>query len=578
MSRRSRREGPRRLPPGLGREPLLALLACAVLGLAAPVPEAGGSTPGPAASPAVDLVRLPFPQDDGSLTPYTFERGYALMTLVYDTLLWRGEDGTPQPLLARAVDTSADGRTVTIRLAPGARWHDGVPVTADDVVFTFGFVAAHPHPRFTPEVAAVERAEAPDPATVVLTLHHPSQGFADQPLADLPILPAHLWRDLPPGRLAPEGLPVGSGPYRLVEHQPGVRYRFAADAEWFGGPPPVRAIEVPIITGGGQTFDALGSHMVDMIPLSLPNSLDQRQRLRGTRVVRGTSYLGTALILNTRRPPFDRVDVRRAVAGSMDLVSLARFVKDVVPADRGFVHPASPWAPEGAVGTPSVADVEATLAGAGLARLEILAPANDQVKLEAARQVALALARAGVQATTRPVSRDELSVALGEKGGDPTFDAVIGAIPPLASYDPDFLRPLFGSGAGPAAALNISGYTSARFDRLAETVAGTADPGTRSAAVADELRLLADDAPAVPLFFAEGAYVFRPSVFAGWVFVKGSGILDKRSFVAPHPTEVQPGAATGSTSGSADYPLGRAALVLVGVAAAMLVVALALRR
>ena len=50
-----------------------------------------------------------------------------------------------------------------------------------------------------------------------------------------------------------------------------------------------------------------------------------------------------------------------------------------------------------------------------------------------------------------------------------------------------------------------------------------------------ELRLLARDAPAIPLFFSEGTFAFRPAIHNGWVFVKGAGILDKRSFLAGQP-------------------------------------------
>ncbi|MFP5375738.1 MAG: ABC transporter substrate-binding protein, partial [Acidimicrobiia bacterium] len=185
--------------------------------------------------PAAQVVRIPFPRDDGTLTPYTFEVGYPLVTLVYDTLLWRDHDGVPRPWLARSVETGDEGRRITLRLAEGAEWHDGRPVTSADVAFTFDFVAARRHPRFTPALEAVERVDAPDPATAVISLRRPAAGFLDQPLADLPILPAHLWRDLSADRLAPEGLPVGSGPFRLAEHRPGQGYRFEANRSYFRG-------------------------------------------------------------------------------------------------------------------------------------------------------------------------------------------------------------------------------------------------------------------------------------------------------------------------------------------------------
>jgi len=524
-------------------------------------------------TPSAPVVRLPFPQEDGSLTPYTFELGYSLMTLVYDTLFWRDEQGVPQPWLARSAETSADGKQVTIRLTEGARWHDGRPVTATDVAFTFDYVAKHPNPRFTSEVRAVQRVTAPDPSTVVISLRSPSPGLLDQPLADLPILPAHIWRSLPADRIAPEGLPVGSGPYRLVEHQPGRLYRFEADSGYFRGPPAVKSIEVPIITGADETLQALERRQVDVIPVSLPEDAAARVKSIGVASLGGPSYLGTALVFNVRRPPFDRVEVRRAIARALDLVRIARLVGDAVPADRGYLHPDSPWASPQDLHVFDEAGARRELAGLGVSPLDILAPDNDPVKLDAAREVALALERAGLRATSRAVPREELSRAVGEDGSPPSFQAAIRVVPPLASYDPDFLRKIFGSDPGEAP-LNEAGYVSPSFDALSDRIATTSDPAARSAVVREALRLLATDAPVVPLLFSNGTYTFRPAIYDGWVFVKGSGIVDKRSFVEPKLRAASTGPPVGSATEGGRGPLGLIAAALGVVAVVMLVVGL----
>ena len=541
----------------------LAVIAMvATLAVAAPAPKAGAQDSGsPSAAP---LVRLPFPQDDGTLTPYTFELGYPLVTLVYDTLLWRDADGVPQPWLARSVETSADGLRLTIQLVDDARWHDGRPVTAEDVVFTFQHVAARFHPRFTPEVAPVAGVEATGATTVAVTLEHPAPGFADQPLADLPILPAHLWRGLPADKLAPDGLPVGSGPYRLVDHQPGERYRFEAFPDWFRGRPAVDAVEVPVIGDAEDTLRALERRDVDMLPVSLPETAVERLDGLATRVVDGPSYAGTVLLLNVRSAPFDRPEARRAVARSLDLGQLARAVGNAVPADRGYLHPDSPWSTDEVLHRADTGAARRELASAGVGELEVLAPDNDPVRAEAGRQVALALDRAGVRARVRSVSRDELSTAVGERGETPSFQAAIWPAPALASYDPDFLRRLFGSPPGDGS-LNYSGYRSPAFDDLARRIASTPGRDERRALVGEALKLLADDLPAVPLLFAAGSFAYRPAVYAGWVFVKGAGILDKRSFVEPAAAEPARPAAPEPDDGGG-FPFGLAALAVAGVA------------
>jgi len=478
------------------------------------------------------VVRVPFPQEDGSLTPYTFELGYQLMTLAYDTLMWRDREGVAKPWLARSVEPNQDATRITVRLAEGARWQDGPPVTADDVAFTFGFVASHPHPRFTAEVAAVKRVEVVNPSTAVITLRHPSPGFLDQPLADLPILPAHLWRNLPPGKLAPEGLPVGSGPYRLVEHRPGEFYRFEANSDYFRGRPGVDTLEVPIIGDAEQRLRAIEQGRVDMIPLPLTQDAGERVEGIATRLMTGPSFQGTVLMFNLRKPPFDRPAVRQAVAQALNLDRMVKVAGGGVAARNGYLHPESRWASSKALPLIDEAAAGAALADLHLEPVEILAPENDAARLAAGRQVALVLRLAGVEASARAVPAAELSRAVGEDGTPPAFTAAIWGTPSLASDDPDFLRRVFGSQPA-TAALNYSGYSSPAFDALMDRIETTSDSTLRHAAVDDALRLLSTDLPVVPLFFSTGTYAYRPAAYRGWVFVKGTGIFDKRSFVEP---------------------------------------------
>ncbi len=552
--------------------PALASLAVALCWLiAAPVPAQAGEPPAKA-------VRVPFPRDDGTLTPYTFELGYPLVTLIYDTITWRDEGGVPRPWLARSLSRSPDRRRVTIRLRPGLRWHDGVRLTAADVAFTFNYMRERPHPRFTPQLRDVSRVETRGRLNAVVTLRRPSLGFFDQPLADVPILPRHLWRRLSPQRRAPAGLAVGSGPYRLVERSRR-GYRFRANRRYFKGPVRVRRIEVPFIRNAATSLRALERGRVDMLPVTLPAGAAQQLDPSPVRLGRGPFYLGTVLALNVRRPPFADAAVRRAVSSALNLKRIARMTGDAVAADRGYLHPKSAWASREALHRFDPRSSRQGLAGATDRSVRLLVPENDPRRIEVGRQVAGALGAVGLKARLAPRSPGALSRALGEDGSTPSFDAAISSTPPLASYDPDFLRAIFGSSPG-RSRLNASGYRSAEFDRLAKRVASAPDRRARQAAVDGELRLLARDAPVVPLFFSEGAFAYRPATYDGWVFVKGAGILDKRSFLPERVERARPGQSRGSRAESPGLPdlgpLGIAALVLAG--AALLTGAVAVRR
>lgn len=476
-----------------------------------------------------DLVRIGFPRDDGTLTPYTFDLGYPLVTLIYDTLGGAG--------LARRVTRSNKGRTITIRLHEGVRWHDGRRLTAADVAFTFDYVKRRFHPRFTPQLDAVLRARAKDDLTAVITLRHASPGFG-LALSDVPILPEHIWQRLPAGRFSPPGLPVGSGPYRLIEYSPGKRYRFRANRRYFLGRPRVERIDVPFISDFDRMVRDLQNRRIDMIPVTLPERTQDRLRTSVFKTKFGHLYTGTVLMFNLRKPPFNDAATRQAMSSALDIQRIARNPiiggRDAVPADRGYLHPHSGWAASAPLYRFDKARARAELGRLLRRPLRLLVQNNDPVKLEAGREVHLALERVGVRVNLRPVSVRALAAAVGQGRARPTFEAAIWSSSALPSRDPDFMRAIFGPVGAP---LNYTGYRSAAFDRLAAQTARETNDEERRASVREQLGLLAKDVPLVPLFFQEGAFVYNPQIYDGWVYGGGGGILNKRSFL---PRELVP--------------------------------------
>lgn len=499
------------------RRALLAALAAAILFAATTPPEATATT-----------VRIPLPRDPGTLTPLTFTLGYPLLTLVYDTLTWRDGNGVPRPWLARSVQATRGGRRVLVRLRDGLRWHDGRALTTRDVAFTFNFMRGRRHPRFTPQLAAISSVRVRDRRTVEFRLRHPSIGFADQPLADVPILPAHLWRGLGPGLRAPAGPPIGSGPYRYAGRREDGGLRLVAIRDYFRGRPRADRIEVPIISGAGDLLTALRRGRVDMLPFTPTAAQLASVTSISVRSSRGPLYLGTMLMFNLRRSPFDRPEVRQVIAAVIDRQRIARAAGASIPATTGPLHPGSRWAPPPtALTRPPAGRPLETL---GLPEIRVLAPANDPVRREVGRQVVLALRRAGARARLVVLSRTRLGRAVGEGGARASFDLAIWSIPALASHDPDFLTAIFGSRRA-GGSLNRSGYSSPAFDRLAAQVGAAPTLGGRRQAVAALLARLASDVPAVPLLFGEGTFPYRSTSPVGWTFTAGSGILDKQSLL-----------------------------------------------
>jgi len=143
-------------------------------------------------------------------------------TQIFASPLRYDENWNPQPYLAKSWEVSQDGLAVTLHLVEGATFHDGHPITSEDVAFSVMTVKAF-HP-FKTMFAPVDRVDTPDAHTAVIRLAHPHPAILlCMSPALLPILPRHIYGDgrdilTHPANLAP----VGSGPFKLVEYRPGV--------------------------------------------------------------------------------------------------------------------------------------------------------------------------------------------------------------------------------------------------------------------------------------------------------------------------------------------------------------------
>ncbi|HSR10491.1 MAG TPA: ABC transporter substrate-binding protein, partial [Thermodesulfobacteriota bacterium] len=138
---------------------------------------------------------------------------------LFASLVRIDKDWKPQPYLAESWKFSDDGLTVTFKLRKDAKFHDGKPVTSEDVAFSAMVVKAN-HP-FKPMMAPVEKVDTPDPHTAVFRLSKPHPALLlslSPPLG--PVLPKHVFGDGQDLKTHPMNLkPVGSGPFKFVEYK-----------------------------------------------------------------------------------------------------------------------------------------------------------------------------------------------------------------------------------------------------------------------------------------------------------------------------------------------------------------------
>ncbi|MBN0977842.1 ABC transporter substrate-binding protein [Pseudomonas hygromyciniae] len=152
--------------------------------------------------------------------------------LVFDTLAQQGLDEpiTEYGLIAGKIEKAPDNSWVRFYLRPEARFHDGHPVHAEDVVFTFETLIKQGSPIYRTYYADVAEVVAEDPLRVLFKFKHTSNRELPLILGQLPVLPKHWWvgRDFAKSSLE---IPLGSGPYKVAEVKPGrsIRYERVKD-------------------------------------------------------------------------------------------------------------------------------------------------------------------------------------------------------------------------------------------------------------------------------------------------------------------------------------------------------------
>lgn len=160
--------------------------------------------------------------------------------LIYDTLTTQSLDEpfSVYGLLAEKIERAPDNSWVRFYLRPEARFHDGHPVTARDVAFTFKTLMSQGAPQYRAYYADVREAVVESPHQIRFDFRH--RGNRELPLiiGQLPVLPEHWWknRDFSTGSLE---APLGSGPYRIDQIRPGQSIRYQRVADYWGKDLPV---------------------------------------------------------------------------------------------------------------------------------------------------------------------------------------------------------------------------------------------------------------------------------------------------------------------------------------------------
>ncbi|MDT1060741.1 ABC transporter substrate-binding protein [Paracoccus sp. CPCC 101403] len=334
---------------------------------------------------------------------------------IFATLLRYGEDFQPQPYLAESWEFSPDNKVLTLKLVQGATFHDGKPITSEDVAWSLD-VAKKNHP-FSTMLAPVEAFEAPDPQTVVIRMsapHPPILLVLSSALT--PILPKHVLDDGQDIKSNPKNnLPIGSGPFKVTAFEPGqhiILERY--DGFFLKGRPYLDRIVIRQYQDSNSGVLALESGEAQMFPLLDSTRLIRRLEKSGKMSVTDKGYAAIGpinwLAFNTKQPDLADVRVRQAIAHAIDrnFVTKALHAGLSKPAVEPVVQESPFFSEDVARYDFDLDKAKALLTAAGYGeggkklslRIDYLPDADEQQRA-VAEYVKAALAKAGVEISVR---------------------------------------------------------------------------------------------------------------------------------------------------------------------------------
>lgn len=426
-----------------------------------------------------------------------------------------------QPRLARSW-TFEDSLTIRFTIDPRARWHDGRPVTAADVAFTFEIyrdtLVNSPQ---RPLLDRITTVEAPDSSSVLFRFDrsYPEQFF--DAVHHLRILPRHWLDTIPRQELRAHPFtrnPIGSGPYRLVRWNRGQSIELAGDSTFFLGRPGLRRIIWQVIPDPGVGVTRLVAGEADVLNfVGTPENLIRVRQAPHLRTVSYESNQYAYIGFNFRdpgrqgepHPLFGDRELRRALSMAVDRAA----VVEAVLGELGTVV-------EGPItsfvwiwsDTLKALPFDPAQAAQILERLgwrdrdrdgvrerdgrrlafELLVPTTSQLRRRAAVIVQEQLRRVGVAMS---INELDWSTFLSRAAAG-RFDAIFGAW--ALDPSPRQLRQYWGSSG--IDGFNYQRYRNPEFDRLVDSAAATADPARALEVWHRAIAVINQDAPAIWIY------------------------------------------------------------------------------
>jgi peptide/nickel transport system substrate-binding protein len=461
------------------------------------------------------------PQYINPLLCHIHEVDQDLCRLLFRGLTRLNRNGQIVPDLAEAWSITPDGLTYTFRLREYQFWHDGAPVTLDDVIFTIEMMQS-PDTPVIPDLAELWRSvdvERVDERSVRFVLNQPFAPFLDYTAVGL--LPKHIWQDVPPADLTTSplnALPVGNGPMKVTEVAANYIH-LEPNAFHTAEMPYISAIEFHFYSDYPSIYAAYSKGELDGISRILPGDLALARERQDLQLFSALESVYVSLIFNLNSPSvpfFQEKAVRQALYYALDREKL---IANAIGGQGVVAHspiPATNWAYTSDLHQyqydPALANRLLNEAGwldsngdgvrekDGRPLSFILLANDDPVRQAIIEQISAYWRAIGVQAVPQPVSFAGL---VTDFLAPRRYDAAL--ITWDISGDPD-PYPLWHSSQAEEGGQNYAGWKNEQADELMIEARGKIDSEKRKALYGEFQKLFIDEAPALLLYYPAYTY------------------------------------------------------------------------
>jgi peptide/nickel transport system substrate-binding protein len=460
--------------------------------------------------------------------PLTFTAaGRAVSDVVFDKLAEIGDelntvgDKGFTPRLAQRWEWAPDSLSIAFHLDPRARWHDGRPVRASDVRFSLD---ATRDPALgspiAPLLGNIDSVAVRDSLTAVAWFRQrrPEQ-FYDL-VYQVMIIPQHVYAAAPRAQLKTSDLmrrPVGSGRFRFVRWEPGVRIAIAADTANYRGRAKLDRVIWSISSDPSAAFAKVLAGDADLFENLLPEHLSRMGPQSNLRVMPYPSLQHVAMGMNLRdgatgrpHPIFAEHGVRRALSMAVDRRAMLRNVFDTVGKISYGPFPRSLGVADTTLALPpyDVARANALLDSAGWRmtpagvrekqgrplEFRLLIPQSSKARMAYGVLLQQQLRGVGANVNLDPVDFPTFSARQGAR----SFDAVMLGL--STDPSPSGARQMWHSASATKQGVNYVSYSNPRFDALLDSAIASFDPAATKAYARRAYQVLVDDAPAIWLY------------------------------------------------------------------------------